>query len=612
MKRPANQTVSSLFAEWNSPFDLKRPAMFCRQVVAFAVLFFFLTTTVYAEIKPDFLMQSDPKLHVPEVERKIVRDFKSLWQQTLQRPEVDLQRLTAESIARAHQFGIPDLIETVPDLERILQEPSSHPTARFATARALIELNSRDSADKLMKAAQDFGADLRQLVEPAMAEWNVASARQVWLKRLDTRNVRARDLILAYRGLGKVREASAMQPLLAVVMDLVRSPDLRLEAAAAVGQLSESGLEESADRLSHETRTSRIINRRCAIHFLARHESEVARKQLIEMATDTEPSNAAAALQRLNEIDSNLVLPLAETAMKNADVHVRMQGAIAYIKLPTPARIVPVAQLLDDQHPTLRRHVCTELVRLAGNPDLGDAVRSSAMDVFKTDRWQGQEQCSLLFGALQFKPAATRLVEVLESTRPEVMVSSSWALRRVADPSTIPPILDKIKRQTEARRTNFKFELDHQVAHLFEACRQMNAKEAIPQMVEYIPKSMIMGDYSRCAAIWTLGVFYEGNPDKALAEQLIGRVTDMAVLPMPELLTVKQFCAISLARMKAVEHAAAIRGILEMDGPVSMYGMGLRWALKELTGEEFPVPKQSKIIEGNWFLEPLFPEDYRH
>jgi len=584
--------------------------MLSRHFVSIAMLLCLLTTAAYGEIKPDFLMQSDPPLRLPAFEKIYVRDFKSIWVQALQRPEVDLQRLTAETIARAHKYGIPNLVETVPDLERILLEPSSHPTARYAAARALIELNSRDSADKLVKASQDFGADLRQLVEPVMAEWNVAAARQVWLKRLEAKNTRPRDLILAYRGLGKVREATALQPLLAVVMDLIRSPDLRLEAAEAVGQLVESGLEENSDKLRHETRTSPIINRRCAIHFLARHDSEVARRQLLELATDAEPSNAAAALLRLNEIDSNLVLPLAELAMKNADVHVRMQGAIAYIKLPTPARIVPVAQLLDDQHPTLRRHVCTELVRLAESPELGDAVRSSVMDVFNTDRWQGQEQCALLFGALQFKPAAARLVEVLESTRPEVMVSSSWALRRIAVPSTIPPIIDKIKRQTVARRKAFTFELDHQVAHLFEACRQMNVRDAIPQMVEYIPKDMLMGDYSRSAAIWALGWLYEGNPDKALAEQLIGRITDPTTMP-PESWMVRQYCAISLARMRAVEHAPTMRGYLAEGTPASLYGMALRWAMKELTDEDFPPPKISGLAEGAWFLEPLFPTDYR-
>ena len=81
-----------------------------------------------------------------------------------------------------------------------------------------------------------------------------------------------------------------------------------------------------------------MIDRLCAVRLLKHHESETARRLLIDLASDTEPSIKAAALVRLNEIDSNLVLPLADSAMKNDDPHVREQGLLAYLKLPTRER----------------------------------------------------------------------------------------------------------------------------------------------------------------------------------------------------------------------------------------------------------------------------------
>ena len=59
--------------------------------------------------------------------------------------------------------------------------------------------------------------------------------------------------------------------------------------------------------LVHDRRMSSLINRLCAVRFLRRHTSEHARKLLIELAVDPEPSLASAALQRLIEINPELV-----------------------------------------------------------------------------------------------------------------------------------------------------------------------------------------------------------------------------------------------------------------------------------------------------------------
>lgn len=575
-------------------------------ILGIVLLLLIGTGTARGEIKPDFLMNSDPELRLPDPVKDFTRDFKGVWIQALQRPDIDLQRMTAETIALAHQHGIPDLIETVPALEAILTKESSHPAARFAAARALIVLDSRASSEKLWNASQAFGSELRQLVEPAMAEWNFGTAKSSWAARLESKETRPRELVLAIRGVGRTNEVSALPTLKAMIFDQVRTPDIRLEAAVAAGKLAETGLETDAAALCRSKRAQKTVHRLCAVQLLARHRSDVAIPLLLELAVDEEPSVAAKAFERLNDIDPTHVLPLVETAIKNADPFVRREAARAYLSRPNPSRVHDVALLLDDPHPDVRSQVREGLFDLSSNPELSEPVRSAAMDRLSSDGWKGQEQASLLLGELQYTPASGRLVELLESPREQVMVASAWALRKIADPTSIPGIVHKIRRQTIERRLVGSNGLDLQVAHLFEACAQMNAKEGIPLMLEYVPKSLPMGVPSRGAAIHALGKLHAGSPDKAIVDRLHGRITDMGTMP-PEFDLIKQQSAIALARMKAVDEAPTIRKFVADGTPCTLLGLAYLWAIKELTGEELPEPGPMTFPQGVWFLDPLGP-----
>ncbi|WP_237729406.1 HEAT repeat domain-containing protein [Schlesneria paludicola] len=560
-----------------------------------------------AAIEPDFLMDSDPGFRDPDRLKKFSPRLKTLWIEALNRPETDMQRMAAETISLAHQHGIPDLIESVPILESMLIADQTHPATRFAAARALIVLESRPSAEKLLHASQLFGADLRHLIEPVMAKWDVISAREIWIKRLESAETRPRDLLLAVRGLGEVREAKVLPVLLAMALDLVRGPEVRLAAAAAAGQLTETGLEADARRLVDETRTSPTLNRLCAIRLLDRHNSESARQLLIELvAADKQPVIVTPALERLNAIDSRLVLPLAANAMKNADQRVREQGALAYMRYPTVERIESLSQRLSDPHPQIRANVSENLVRLSQNPELNETIRARAMEVLAGETWQGQEQACLLLGSLQHKPASKRLIELLESSRPEVMIASAWALRKVADVESIPAIIDKIRRQTEVRLKRFHPPIDPQVAHLFEACAVMRAAEVTPMIIRYVPKNSSMGERSRSAAIWAIGVLLNGNPNETAADALMKRIEDDS--PPDESVLVKQHCVIALARMKAIEHAPALRQSIATNVPPTAMGLAKRWAIKELTGEVLPEPIPMLADQGEWFLEPVLED----
>ena len=104
----------------------------CRGFGFIPILFF--ACHFASAIEPDFLMDSDPGFVAPEPVKSFNPRLKELWLEALDRPEIDMQRMAAETIARAHEFGVPDLTGAVGRLETILTSDSSHPAARFAAS----------------------------------------------------------------------------------------------------------------------------------------------------------------------------------------------------------------------------------------------------------------------------------------------------------------------------------------------------------------------------------------------------------------------------------------------------------------------------------------------
>lgn len=578
----------------------------CPPAIAVMVTMF-AVASAHAEITADFLMQTDPEFRPLDHVKDFKLDFKTIWRQALERPEADYQRLAAETVARAHLHGIPDLIELAPILKKLLASPSTHPTARFAAARALIMLESRESAPDLLKAGLSHGADLRQLVEPALATWNYGPAIDVWRMRVEAARVFPRDLVLALDGLGQVGDAQSLSTISKIALDVQRPAPIRLQAAETVGRIAESGLEPVAGQLSQDRRVSPLINRLCAVRILARHTSDAAKLILLELAGDTEPSVAAAAHGRLIEVDAEAVMPLVPAALTSSDPHVRTAGMNTYLKVPAPERIAPLAKLLDDDHPAVRQQVSEGLYRLTAIPELGGLIRSETMKMIASDRWQAQIEATLLLGMLEHQPAADRLIELLESDRPDVRIHAAWGLRKVAEPRTIPAIVEKIRQLTSERQRGVIPGVDEQVAHLFEACGRLQAKDAEPLMRQYVPRDVSRTlDFSRSAAIWALGRLHAGMLDEALADELLARALDESDKP-PESLLVRQMAAVALARMKAPQYAQQLKNSIPDNVPALPYILAKRWAVQELTGEALPPPRPPRVPDGTWFLEPLDP-----
>lgn len=552
-------------------------------------------------IRVDFQMLSDPDIpSLPPIAEFDLRCI-PLWSQALKRPEVDYQRMGAETAARAHQLGMPGVDALTPQLRHILSARETAPPARFAAARALIALDDRQSANALLEQSRSGGLLLRQLVEPALADWNDESIRAFWHDRLIRSQVPRPELLLAIRGLGRVGDATALPKLLEMVHSSDRPAEIRLAAAEAAGRIAANGLETEVDRL---LATPDLLRRLCANALLSRHSSPQAVEQLQRLGREPEPTVAWKALARLREIDPALVLPLAEDAMRHADANVRREGIETYLALATPERMAFVGRLLDDPHPALRGRIRDEFVLLARRPELDGPIRSVSRSILAAASWRGQEQATLVLGALDDEPSAARFVELLQSPRDEVLVTAAWGLRKVAVTDTSPAIQEFVAEATAHRRTmGFTPAQDAQIGLLCEALGVMQQRSADALLRQYIPLSLVMGEISRPAAIWALGKIHEGEFDHELAEALIGRVLDPATMP-PEFSEVKQMSAVSLARLKAISTVDRLQGYLGPEVAPLREPLVLRWSLITLTGKDIPLPERPVVLTGSWFLEP--------
>ncbi len=557
-----------------------------------------------AEIRPEFAMDSDPQLIIPNPIKQFSKKYKPLWLAALARPEADMQRLAAETIAEAHLIGVSEMSDARTMLLKIVASDESHSAARTSAARALIVLETKEASQVLFDVSQRQGADLRQVIEPALADWRFEPIRVVWRQRLDAKQIRPRELMLAINGLSEASDQGAVPKLLALVQDSLRPASVRLAAARSAGTLQESGLEANAEQLA-KAESASIADRLIAAALLGRHKSDAAQAVLLRLARDKEPSVIAAALIQLNAINHDLVLPLADQAMAHDDVNVRRQGANAYIAKPTPERIVVLAKLLDDVHPELRASVREALFVLAQKPELDPAIRQASSDVLAGESWRGQEQATLLLSTLDHKPVAARLVQLLESPRREVLVVAAWGLRKLAVPETFPAMLNKAIQQTEIRlKQPAVAGVDEQVAHLFEAFGLLKYAPAEGLLRQYVPKVMPLGDYSRGAAIWSLGLLHNGVPDEPLAVLMVERLTEPPVTP-PELLRVRTMSAISLGRMQAKSQVPRMRQYLGPNVEPMLTPLAIRWAIQQLTGELLPDAEPPRTSKSGWFLEPL-------
>ena len=394
---------------------------------------------------------------------------------------------------------------------------------------------------------------------------------------------------------------------------------IRLEAARALGSLRTEGLESDGERLIADASPRGVVRRLVAALMLRRHRGGEAVKLLRRLAADPEPAVAVLAVARLAEIDAALVVPMVEHLLASPDAGLRSLAVDALFQLPTEERIRLLGDHLADADPDVRRQARRRLELLAADKPWRDRVVAEATRLLADRPWQGQEQAAILLTLLDHKPAASRLVELLPSDRPEVCITAAWGLRRLAMRDTVPAVLtyvenaEKLARATAAGRPGqlaVPIEiLDHQLSQLNQLLGDQGASQPRPSCV-----CSSRAWRSRCAR-WHVqsrgpprsgpwAGFAPADWTTALASALEGRLNDSGSLP-PEDVRIRSMSAVALGRMKAVGFLPSLRkGFTAQESNFDRVNNACGWAVEQITGEVVPPPKVVRRLQGPWFAIP--------
>jgi HEAT repeat protein len=504
---------------------------------------------------------------------------------------------------------MPGLGGLVDHLEQLLAQPGEDSVVRRSAAKALVELDARGKADVLVKAADTGGLEVAQFVEPALAKWGHAGLNATWLQRLEDPAHPRLSRWLALRCVSATGDAAAIPAIRKMVHDPHTARTLRLAAAQSLGSMCDEGLLDDARRLVADNSPAATFDRILGMTLLVRHSGSDAQALLRELATDAEPSVAAAAFTRLFAIDPALTYELAPRAIANADANVRFAGARSLVARSDADSVALLSRLLDDPNLTLRRWTTKSLVELARQSGLRAAVVAASENMLVNDRWRGLEQATMLAVMLEHSAVAPRMIELLSHRRPEVSLAACFALRKFRLPDTWPVMLEFATRQHKWLTTTNVLAYQQQLvngqhAQLFQAFGEVRFREAEPLMRKFVPKNFTFGNESRAAACWALGYLHEGREDAELVDQFVGRLTD-TFSDVPEVTEVRRMCAVSLGRMKATSALSVLDGFATAEGPYTEIGQACAWAVEQISGK--PRPALAEVTQQviGWFLDPF-------
>jgi HEAT repeat protein len=251
-----------------------------------------------------------------------------------------------------------------------------------------------------------------------------------------------------------------------------------------------------------------------------------------------------------------------------------------------------------------------------------------------SNKVRGIEQAALVLGTLDHKPAAPRLVELLEHPKSRVFITAAWALRKVAVPETAAAILAKIERETTASiALQAQFDeyaakqiqlpdysrmplIYDQLAHLIEALGVLNYRAALPTFKRYFPKPPLVGvtdpppvstlrQYAlRAAIVDALGRMYADDAPEDLVAYFVDRLSDENP-SHPESTQMRVNAAVALARMDAKEHIETIDRFFLPDRGYTQLTDACAWALVKLAGREPYHAQPVMVRQFGWFLEPI-------
>ena len=547
--------------------------------------------------------------------------YMDLWMEQLERDETDVKQELIAKLEQVHHAGI-DLSGKVMTIRGLVNQDNHH-SVNMALISLLVALDDRESAPMLFEMIQPNQIEDSQIVEPALAKWKYSPAVELWRKRLQEENVRRTHLLLAINGLAAVGDKDSVDSLLSIATDVqYERPSIRLAAARAIGEIGGEHLVEECTQLADSQQANPRMDRLCCVAMLAKQDSDEAIALLQELMCDESGAVAGAAWKRILEIDSKLALPYVERCAGSQDPMVREAIVTTWLEQPNLDRIDLLGAMLDDRHPDVRNAARKALMELSTKNDQFDKrVVATAMKSVDpaTTSYRGIEQGLLLLTALDHKPVADRAAMLLDHQHPNVNVTAAWALRNLRVKDTYEKMLQRATKisMREIGKFNSGTKVSlidlEQVAHLFDAFGEAQYEPAANLLERFIPvvadpkdttNPKGLGANSRAAAITALGKIYRDDPDRGLVSQMVQRLNARGRTGAADVPEVWATAAIALGRMKATSEVDQLKQYYTGEPPVDGANYACAWAIRELTGEDFPPPVPREFKVHNFKVTP--------
>ena len=544
-----------------------------------------------ALLPPQMLTSQDDRL-VPHFER-VLREA----------TDTEIQEVAALSLARVARERLGDISSAEETLKSILQE-TQNDHVRNACAFALAEGNVTDSAAELLQIAASGSDAERIVIEAALARWKTIPAGDLWRARLAAPFETVLSVRMACEGLVALDDQQSVTALTTALHDTSLEFSKRMAAARAICSLNPDAAFGAATKLIE----GRVPDRLLAVTVLdhPKRESHLETERLCDDEADAVA--AAAWLQLFRQCRENLTGHLPSGRV-HRDAAIRMTAARVMQLFPTAERTSWLHEMLSDRHIEVRNTARQMLVMTAGElPNLRDGMVDRAAAALRAESadWQGLEQSLVLLGQLQATQFSAECVPLLDYPRSEVMVSAAWLIHLYPDPLIKDPVLEQVvKLEAQLREATVSYEDPGQkLGLLLQYCGVLRYAEVQPILERQYSKVAPGGGDMRAAAMWTVGLLNERNPDPAVIAKLEGRINDRNPM-QPEYDQVRRMSVFALGMMRAMDSVPMLQNAFKIDPPVSLIPGMVRWVypfLGEPVPDDYP-PTTVRAVDG-WRLLP--------
>lgn len=517
--------------------------------------------------------------------------------------DAEIQEVAATQLFRFAREGLADISAAEGALRHAIEQGTSRRVVS-ACYRAASAGGLQSFAAEMLEFTKTASDAERVILEPVLQDWKFAPAAAMWQERLTGSDSSATSLQLACAGLAALGETSAVDQLIRIAGDTRADYLRRMAAAKAAVQLGPEQSHQLAQTLLNRTQVERVL----AVALL-NTSLPASLQTLLPLCEDPENAAAAAAWEAVYANDRSLLQPLLPVGRKHADKTVRMVAAMVMRDFPGAERVDWLHELISDYHLEVRNTARRMLLAVSEEqPDLKPQIVGLCADALKPDSkdWQGIEQSLVLLGQMRSTEYSALAVELLNYQRDEVMVSAAWLIHLFPDLAVRTPVLKATQDAETWLYDPAEFEREHGMkqAFLFQYLAIMRVKEIEEVLVKQFSKTVPGVLIRRSAAMWTLGLLYENNPDQNMVRQMHARIQDRNS-PDPERFPVRRFCLLALGMMRSTGSQAVVQEAWEVDDASEGLRGAARW-IRPLVGMEMTEPIEPFYLQiGGWRLNPI-------